>query len=125
MSGGRRAIMVVERRMLLEDYFEFINADEIRIKGHRLGIDDVLRLYLDGYAAEEIAVELPGLSLEKIYATITYYHHNRRAVDALLARLDRQREGRYQEWRRQAPSPVVERLRALHSETEPAAAVAE
>ncbi|MDJ0516034.1 MAG: DUF433 domain-containing protein [Trichodesmium sp. MO_231.B1] len=32
-----------------------------------------MNYYLDGYSPEEIAVNFPGLSLDKIYATITYY----------------------------------------------------
>ena len=35
---------------LLEDYFEFLSPDDIRIKGHRIGIDDVISYYLQGYS---------------------------------------------------------------------------
>jgi uncharacterized protein (DUF433 family) len=63
--------------MRLEDYFDFLSPDDIRIKGHRIGIDDVLHYYLEGYTPEEIAANLPTLSLEEIYATITYYLSNR------------------------------------------------
>ncbi len=58
--------------MRLEDYFDFLAPDDIRLKGHRIGIDDVLYYYLDGYTPEEIAANLPTLSLEQIHATITY-----------------------------------------------------
>ena len=51
--------------MQLEDYFDFLSPDDIRIKGHRIGFDNVLELYLDGYTAEEIAQYYPSLSLEK------------------------------------------------------------
>ena len=101
--------------MELEVYFEFLSPDDIRIKGHRIGIDDVLHYYLEGYTPEEIAAQLPTLSLEKIYATITYYLHNRAEVDAYLARLAAWREQRYQEWAAN-PSPVVQRLRALKAQ---------
>ncbi|MGB5595794.1 MAG: DUF433 domain-containing protein, partial [Crocosphaera sp.] len=40
--------------MNLEDYFEFSSNDDIRIKGHRIGIEDVLKYYLQGYSSEEI-----------------------------------------------------------------------
>jgi len=40
--------------MQIEDYFDFLSADDIRIKGHRLGIDLVLEHYLNGYTTEEI-----------------------------------------------------------------------
>ena len=98
--------------MQLEDYFDFLSPDDIRLKGHRIGIDDVLGYYLQGYTPEEIAVHLPSLSLEKIYATITYYHYKRTEVDAYLSRLAAWREQRYQDWLAN-PSPVVQRLRAI------------
>ncbi len=101
--------------MQLEDYFDFLSPDDIRIKGHRIGIDDVLHYYLEGYTPEEIAAQLPSLSLEKIYATITYYLHNRGEVDAYLARLAAWREERYREWEANPP-PVVQRLRALKAQ---------
>jgi len=101
--------------MELKDYFEFIGPDDIRIKGHRIGIDDVLYYYLDGYTPEEIAANLPTLSLEQIHATITYYLHNRAGVDAYLSRLADWREQRYREWESNPP-PVVQRLRALKAQ---------
>ena len=54
----------------LEDYFDFFSADDIRIKGHRIGIKNVLDYYLEGYTPEEINANLPSLSLEEIHATI-------------------------------------------------------
>ena len=107
--------------MRLEDYFEFLDPDDIRIKGHRIGIDDVLAYYLDGYSPEEIAANLPTLSLEQIHATITYYLRNRPEMDAYLARLAAWREQRYEEWAAD-PSPVVQRLRALKAQRERALA---
>jgi len=98
--------------MRLEDYFDFLAPDDIRLKGHRIGIDDVLYYYLDGYTPEEIAANLPTLSLEQIHATITYYLHNRAEVDAYLLRLATWREQRYREWEANPP-PVVQRLRVL------------
>lgn len=103
--------------MKLEEYFEFVTPDDIRIKGHRIGIDDVLHYYLEGYTPEEIAAQLPTLSLEEIYATITYYLQNRAKLDAYLARLAAWREKRYQEWSTNPP-PVVQRLRAMKAKRE-------
>ena len=102
--------------MKLEDYFEFLDCDYIRIKGHRIGIDNVLNYYLDGYSPEEIAANFPGLSLEKIYATITYYLHNRPEVDAYLSRLIAWREARYQEWLASEPSPLVKKIREIKAQ---------
>ena len=98
--------------MRLEDYFEFLSSDDIRFKGHRVGIDDVLYLYLDGYTPEEINANLPTLNLEQIHATITYYFHNRTKMDAYLSRLATWREHRYREWEANPPA-VVKRLQFL------------
>lgn len=48
--------------MQLEDYFDFSDPDYIGIKGHRLGIHNVLNYFLSGSSPEEIAAEYPGLS---------------------------------------------------------------
>ena len=96
--------------MNLEDYFEFLADDDIRLKGHRIGIEDVLKYYLQGYSPEEILNELPTLNLEKIYATLTYYQKNQQKIDKYLLNLERTREQKYQEWSR-SPSPLIERLR--------------
>lgn len=98
--------------MQLEDYFDFLSPDDIRIKGHRIGIDNVLDYYLDGYTPEEIAVNLSTLSLEQIYATITYYLHNRTLVDAYLKRIADWKNQRYVEWAAN-PSALVQRIRAV------------
>lgn len=98
--------------MRLEDYFDFLSPDDIRLKGHRIGIDDVLEYYLEGYSPEEIVADLPTLSLEQVHATITYYLHHRAEIDAYLARLRLRREQRYEEWSAH-PSPVAQRLQAL------------
>lgn len=105
--------------MQLEDYFDFISPLEIRIKGHRLGIEDVVRLYHEGYSPEQIALEFPGLSFEKIHATITYYLHYKAEVDVYIAQLLAWEEEEYQAWAANPdPSPVIQRLRALKAQRE-------
>jgi uncharacterized protein (DUF433 family) len=95
--------------MRLEDYFDFLAPDDIRLKRHPIGIEEVLHYYLDGYTAEEIAAQLPPLSLEQIYATITYYLHNRAELDLYLSNLAAQRYFKYLA----NPSVIVQRLRLL------------
>jgi uncharacterized protein (DUF433 family) len=98
--------------MLLEDYFNFLSSDDIRIKGHRIGIQDVIKYYLSGYSPEEILEELPSLNLEKIYAVITYYWRNRTQIDEYMFRLEQSQEQHYQEWLKKEPSEVIVRLRS-------------
>ena len=99
--------------MLLEDYFDFLEPDVIRIKGHRLGIEDVLELYNEGYCPEQIALEYDTLSLEEIYATLTYYWRNKTEIDAYLERLRALVEQSIREYERREPPDVVKRIRAL------------
>jgi len=98
--------------MELENYFEFLGEDDIRIKGTRVGIETVLDDYLEGSSPEEIAARYRSLSLEQVYATITYYLQNRAKVDAYL---DAWRRHTDQAWQEQehSPSEVVKRLRQL------------
>jgi uncharacterized protein (DUF433 family) len=106
--------------MHLEDYFEFLDSEArepqtsraIRIKGYRLGLERVLRYYLDGYNPDEIARAFPGLSLEKIYAAITYYLSHRSEVDRYMTRIREQDEQAYREWAAAGPSPLVQRILA-------------
>lgn len=98
--------------MKLEDYFTFLSPDDIRIKGHRIGIDNVLFYFLDGYSPEEIQAIYPDLSSEAIYATITYYLHNRIEIDAYLCRIQAWKETRYQESLKQ-PSAPAEKIRKI------------
>lgn len=102
--------------MNAEDFFEFLAPDDIRIKGHRIGIETVLHEYLHrGKCAEDIQSQFPTLTLEEVYATILYYLHNQEQVGRYVA-----------DWlefsnqaRRQAaanPSLAIQRLRALKAE---------
>ena len=99
--------------MQLEDYFEFLAPDDIRLKGSRVGIESVLYEYIHrAQSPEAIADRFPSLTIEQIYATILYYLRNRTAVDAYLADwLEYGRKAR--EKQRRNPPPVVVRLQAL------------
>lgn len=101
--------------MQLTDYFDFLSSNDLRIKGHRIGIDIVLEAFLNGFSPEIIAADYPELSLEKIYATITYYYHRQNEVEQYLQRLRQWREHHYQE-ALQNPSPMAERLRQLKAQ---------
>ena len=41
------------------DYFDFLDEDDIRIKGTRIGIETVLHDYLNATSPEEIAIRYP------------------------------------------------------------------
>ncbi|MGE0131341.1 MAG: DUF433 domain-containing protein [Blastocatellales bacterium] len=99
--------------MNIEEYFDFLRPDDIRLKGTRIGIESILYEYLHrGRTPEEIAARFHTVTLEQVYATILYYLRNQEAVSRYVAD--------WLEWSRamreaQAsnPSPAVARLRAL------------
>lgn len=99
--------------MRLEDYFDFLAPNDIRVRDTRVGIETILSDYLDlGLFPEQIAARYRTLSLEQVYATLTYYWRNREQVDAYLRSVDEEveRQRREQELH---PTPAVQRLRNL------------
>lgn len=102
--------------MQLEDYFNFLAPDDIRLKGTRVGIETILFDYLfHAKTPEEIAKTYTSLTLEQVYATILYYLHNQQSVDEYIKDWlewgDKMREEQ-----RRNPNPVVEKLRKLKAE---------
>jgi uncharacterized protein (DUF433 family) len=93
--------------MHLEDYFTFLAPNDIRLRGHRIGIETILYEYIHrGRTAEQIADEFDTLTLEEIYATILYYLRNKPRVTAYLDTwLEHGEEAR----RRQAGDPAAQR----------------
>jgi len=96
--------------MDLEQYFDFVSEDVIRIKGTRVGVETVIGDYRLGATPEEMVIRYPTLSLQQVYATITYYLENRSRLDAYLERVRRRREKDWQEQQLQ-PSDFVQLLR--------------
>lgn len=103
--------------MQLEDYFDYVGPDAIRLKGHRIGLEHIVERFKRGESPEMIMVYFGTLTLEEVYATITYYLHNKVEVDAYLERLDRFVEERMREADAN-PAPVTLRLRALKEQRE-------
>ena len=99
--------------MVLEDYFDFLEPDVIRLKGHRIGIEDVIALYEQGYSAEQVVLYYPTLTLEEDYAALTYYLHNKPEMQAYMKRLRALVEESIREYDSREPSDAVKRIRAL------------
>jgi uncharacterized protein (DUF433 family) len=99
--------------MQLEDYFDFQAANDIRLKGSRIGIETILFDYLElGLFPEDLVVRYPTLSLEEVYATITYYWHNKTQIDTYL-REWREHGERMRLEQERNPAPGVLRLREV------------
>jgi uncharacterized protein (DUF433 family) len=102
--------------MQLENYFDFLAENDIRVKRTRLGIETILWDYLQlGLFPEQIATRYPTLTLEQVYGTLTYYWRNQEQVQAYLDRVEAELEQQRTE-QSTNPSPAIRRLRQLASE---------
>jgi len=102
--------------MQLEDFFDFLAPDDIRIKNHRIGIETVLYEYLfHARTPEEIQKTYPTLTLEEVYATVLYYLHNKETVERYI---EDWLEWGHQQRKAQASHlhPIAERLQKLKAE---------
>jgi len=77
---------------------EFLEQDEdglVRLTGHRIGLEDILHFYCEGYSPEMIFGQFPTIPLFLIYKVIAYYLENQARVDDYLRReqaaIERQR----------------------------------
>lgn len=102
--------------MQLDDYFDFLAPHDIRIKGHRIGIETILYEYIyRERSPEKIAHEFDTLTLEQVYATILYYLHNKEAVSKYMADwIEFGRQAR-EEQKRKRPE-LVEKIRRMKEE---------
>ena len=55
-----------------------------RVGGTRVTLDTIVRAFIRGATAEEIAQQYPSLILSDIYATISYYLQNQEKVEKYL-----------------------------------------
>ncbi|MYC77569.1 DUF433 domain-containing protein [Candidatus Poribacteria bacterium] len=104
--------------MQIEEYFNFLAENDIRIKGTRIGIETVLDEYIhDSKTAEAIADRYHTVTLEQVYATILYYLQDREKVGAYLENyLEYCRKAR-EEYEKNLPPGVI-RLRELIASTQ-------
>lgn len=90
-----------------------VDADGVvRVGGTRVTLDTVVEWFLDGATAETIAQKYPVLSLNDVYAVISYYLNHTSEVDAYLAERRRYAEQVEQENERRFP-PQGTRARLL------------
>ena len=103
--------------MQIEEYFNFLAEDDVRIRGTRIGIESVLYEYIHrAQTPEQIAERFHTLTLEQVYATILYYLQNLEKVGAYLADYLQYCQTAREEYEKDPPPGVV-RLRELRAET--------
>ncbi|MBW4575307.1 MAG: DUF433 domain-containing protein [Aphanothece sp. CMT-3BRIN-NPC111] len=67
--------------MQLEDYFDFLTPEDIRVKGTPIGIEHILYEYIHrGKTPEEVSQQFHTVTLEHVYATILYYLQNKETI---------------------------------------------
>jgi uncharacterized protein (DUF433 family) len=72
--------------MQIEEYFDFLSENDIRVKGSRIGIETILYEYIHcDRNPEDIVRNYPSLSLEQVYAAILYYLHDHQKVGKYVA----------------------------------------
>ncbi|MBI3821669.1 MAG: DUF433 domain-containing protein [Planctomycetes bacterium] len=115
--------------MQLDDYLDFENheiepfgtVETIRIKGSRIGIEFIIQPFLDGESPERIYHGYRhSLSLEQVYAAITYYLHNKTKVEEYLKKGSEIGDYHYQEYLKKPPTEAMERIRKLKAERDAA-----
>jgi uncharacterized protein (DUF433 family) len=55
------------------------------LTGHRIGLQDVIHFFNEGYSVDMLLDCYPTLSLPLLHKTIAFYEENQAAVDAYLA----------------------------------------
>lgn len=99
--------------MNIQDYFDFISPDDIRVKGTRVGIETILYEYIHREQPPDAIVKrFTSLTLEQVYATILYYLQNKSRLENYLA--DWLAFGQKMRTRQaHNPPPIVVRLKTL------------
>ncbi|NJM59786.1 MAG: DUF433 domain-containing protein [Oscillatoriales cyanobacterium RU_3_3] len=102
--------------MQLEDYFDFLTPEDIRIKGTRVGIEHILYEYIyRDRTPEAIAQKFHTVTMAQVYATILYYLENQKTVGKYVGdwlEYCLKAEAEYD----RAPSPFVLKMRQLKEE---------
>ncbi|MEM9542536.1 MAG: DUF433 domain-containing protein [Cyanobacteria bacterium P01_E01_bin.42] len=112
--------MIQTQTKQLRDYFTFLRSDDIRIRGTRIGIEQILYEYIyNQKSAEAIDLLFHTVTLEQIYATILYYFQNREEVTQYVENWLKYCENAEAEHDKNPP-PVVARLLKLKAENESA-----
>lgn len=85
----------------------------VKVGGTRVTLDTVVKAFIRGATAEEIAQQYPSVSLSDIYSTISYYLQNRNEVDKYLAKRKKQAQTvKRENEKRLDPHGIRERLLA-------------
>ncbi|MCE9552515.1 MAG: DUF433 domain-containing protein [Planctomycetes bacterium] len=78
--------------MIVPDFLTKDADGWVRFAGHRVGLENVVFLYNQGYSPEMLLSEYPALPLADIHKAIAFYLENRSDVDQYAAMCNRESE---------------------------------
>lgn len=102
----------------VDEYLTIAGNDDIRVKGHRIGLEHIVQRYHEGYSPEQIVQDFPGLELKAVYVILSYYLHHQNDINAYIARLDAQFAADYRAWTAEPRSSASQRIQELRAQRE-------
>ncbi len=78
--------------MTLPDFLTQDADGTIHVTGHRIGLQDLVYFYKEGYSPEALLQAFPTLSLSVINNAITFYLEQQVEVDSYVARCEAEME---------------------------------
>lgn len=86
--------------------------DDVRIRGHRIGLEHLVFAFNRGETAEEIVQRFPGIDLRTVYTLIAYYLTYRDEIDSYITDLEQSSAESRQAWE-QSRTSVSHRVGAI------------
>ena len=74
--------------MTLRDFLTQDPDGYLHLTGHRIGLQDIVFYYREGYSPEMLLAEFPTLNLSLIHKVLGFYLESQGEVDAYVARCD-------------------------------------
>lgn len=76
--------------MIATEYRYITRQDDVRsgnaiIEGTRIGVHDVVGLFLNGATPDDVVRSFPDLTRAQVYECLAYYEDNREDIDFLVA----------------------------------------
>jgi uncharacterized protein (DUF433 family) len=78
--------------MNLPDFLTRDDLGHIRLTGHRIGLQDVVFYYNEGYSPEAMVCHFPTLSLALVHKVIAFYLENLTEIDAYVRKAEQDAE---------------------------------
>jgi uncharacterized protein (DUF433 family) len=71
--------------MKIPDFLQQDLDGYIHVAEHRIGIEDIVLCYNDGFSAEMLLAQYPTLTLALIYKVLGFYLENREEIDTYVS----------------------------------------